>query len=141
MADRIGVINRGEIILAEGKAELMRKLGRKQLTLQLHAKLDALPTGTRALQSRAVRPSASRSPTYSYDTQGERTGITALLDDLHRAGVAFRDLRTTESSLEEIFVGLVRQDNNGLTAAVRAIYVFEMSRTEPHVAAEHQSRR
>ncbi len=107
MADSIGLINKGEIILVEGKAELMRKLGRKQLTLQLHAKLDALPP---ALAPYNLALSADgREVTYSYDTQGERTGITALLDDLHRAGVAFRYLRTTESSLEEIFVGLVRQ--------------------------------
>src|SRR3979409_1415594 len=94
MADRIGVINKGEIILVEGKAELMRKLGRKQLTLHLHP-----PT----LVSR--RPEL----VYAYDTQGERTGVTALLDDLHRAGVRFKDLHTTQSSLEDIFVDLVRQ--------------------------------
>jgi ABC-2 type transport system ATP-binding protein len=107
MADRIGVINKGEIILVEGKTELMRKLGRKQLTLQLHAKLDAIPP---ALVPYNLALSADGCEvTYSYDTQGERTGITALLDDLGRAGIAFRDLHTTESSLEEIFVDLVRQ--------------------------------
>jgi ABC-2 type transport system ATP-binding protein len=107
MADRIGVINKGEIILVEGKTELMRKLGRKQLTLQLHHRLDVIPP---ALASYNLALSADGCEvTYSYDTQGERTGITALLDDLGRAGIAFRDLHTTESSLEEIFVGLVRQ--------------------------------
>jgi ABC-2 type transport system ATP-binding protein len=107
MADRIGVINKGEIILVENKAELMRKLGRKQLTLQLHAKLDAIPPALAPYK--LALSSDSCELIYSYDTQGERTGITALLDDLSRAGIAFRDLRTTESSLEEIFVGLVRQ--------------------------------
>jgi ABC-2 type transport system ATP-binding protein len=107
MADRIGVINKGEIILVEGKTELMRKLGRKQLTLHLHDRLDAIPP---ALAPYNLALSADGCEvTYSYDTQGERTGITALLDDLGRAGIAFRDLHTTESSLEEIFVGLVRQ--------------------------------
>jgi ABC-2 type transport system ATP-binding protein len=107
MADRIGVINKGEIILVEGKTELMRKLGRKQLTLQLHTKLEALPP---ALAPYHLALSADGCEvTYSYDTQGERTGITALLDDLGRAGIAFRDLHTTESSLEEIFVDLVRK--------------------------------
>jgi ABC-2 type transport system ATP-binding protein len=107
MADRIGVINKGEIILVEGKTELMRKLGGKRLTLQLHAKLDAVPSAL-APYNLALSPDGCEM-IYSYDTQGERTGITALLDDLNRAGIAFRDLHTTESSLEEIFVGLVRQ--------------------------------
>jgi ABC-2 type transport system ATP-binding protein len=107
MADRIGVINKGEIILVEEKAELMRKLGKKQLTLQLQTKLDAMPSAL-APYDLALSPDGCEL-TYHYDTQGERTGITALLDDLHRAGIAFRDLHTTETSLEEIFVGLVRQ--------------------------------
>src|SRR5579859_7845347 len=107
MADRIGVINKGEIILVEDKAELMRKLGKKQLTLQLNDKLDTMPS---SLAPYGLALSADGCElTYHYDTQGERTGITALLDDLNRAGIAFRDLHTTESSLEEIFVGLVRQ--------------------------------
>jgi ABC-2 type transport system ATP-binding protein len=107
MADRIGVINKGEIILVENKTELMRKLGRKQLTLQLHAKLDAIPP---ALDSYHLTLSPDGGElTYTYDTQGERTGITTLLADLGGAGIQFRDLRTTESSLEDIFVGLVRQ--------------------------------
>ncbi len=107
MADRIGVINKGEIILVEDKAQLMRKLGRKQLTLQLHARLDAVPE---ALAAHRLTLAADGSElVYTYDTQGERTGITALLADLNRAGVRFRDLNTTQSSLEDIFVGLVRQ--------------------------------
>ena len=107
MADRIGVINRGEIILVEDKAELMRKLGKKQLTLQLHAPLPAIPA---ALAPFALELSPDgRELTYTYDTQAERTGITALLANLSAAGIAFRDLQTKQSSLEEIFVSLVRQ--------------------------------
>jgi ABC-2 type transport system ATP-binding protein len=107
MADRIGVINKGEIILVENKAELMRKLGKKQLTLQLDHRLEALPPEL-AAHHLTLSPDG-RELTYTYDTQGDRTGITALLDDLGRAGIVFRDLQTTQSSLEDIFVGLVRK--------------------------------
>jgi ABC-2 type transport system ATP-binding protein len=108
MADRVGVINRGEIILVEEKAELMRKLGRKQLTLQLHDKLAAVPAELAA--HRLTLAAEGRELVYSYDTRGERTGITALLKDLNAAGIRFRDLQTTQSSLEDIFVDLVRQE-------------------------------
>ncbi len=107
MADRIGVINHGEIILVEDKAELMRKLGKKQLELHLHHKLDAIPDAL-AAHRLTLTPDGS-GLIYSYDTQGERTGITALLQDLNHAGIGFRDLETTQSSLEDIFVDLVRQ--------------------------------
>ena len=107
MADRIGVINKGEIILVENKAELMRKLGKKELTLQLHKPLAAVPSELGAYRLSLAADGSEL--TYTYDTQGERTGITALLDDLHRAGIAFRDLNTAQSSLEDIFVGLVRK--------------------------------
>lgn len=106
MADRVGVISKGEIILVEDKAELMRKLGKKQLTLQLYAQLAAVPP-TLASYHLTLSPDGSEL-TFTYDTQGERTGITSLLADLSGAGIKFRDLRTTESSLEDIFVGLVR---------------------------------
>ena len=107
IADRIGIISKGEIILIEEKAELMRKLGKKQLTLQLQKKLDAIPE---ALGGRQLSLSEDGMDlTYTYDTQGERTGITTLLAELSQAGIKFRDLQTTQSSLEEIFVGLVRQ--------------------------------
>jgi ABC-2 type transport system ATP-binding protein len=107
MADRVGVINKGELILVEEKATLMRKLGKKQLTLQLQRKLDAVPA---ELASHGLTLSADGTElVYTYDTQGERTGITALLADLSRAGIRFRDLSTTQSSLEDIFVDLVRQ--------------------------------
>jgi ABC-2 type transport system ATP-binding protein len=107
MADRIGVINRGEIIVVEGKAELMRKLGKKQLILHLHELVDVIPD-TLAPYSLTLTPDR-RGLVYSYDSQGERTGITRLLRDLSEAGIRFRDLETSESSLEEIFVNLVRQ--------------------------------
>jgi len=106
MADRIGVINKGEIILVEDKAALMRKLGRKQLMLQLQDRLDALPETLSPYQL-ALDDDGMRL-TYSYDTQGERTGITALLGDLQKAGIRFKDLSTNQSSLEDIFVSLVR---------------------------------
>jgi ABC-2 type transport system ATP-binding protein len=107
MADRIGVINEGEIILAEEKAELMRKLGRKQLILHLHEKLKTLPPALAAYD--LTLAADGRELVYTYDTQGERTGITALLRDLNVAGIRLRDLHTTQSSLEEIFVSLVKR--------------------------------
>jgi ABC-2 type transport system ATP-binding protein len=106
MADRVGVINKGEIILVEDKAELMRKLGRKRLTIELHGKLDAIPERLSAY-ALSLSP-AGDELTYDYDTQGERTGITNLLSDLRDAGIRFRDLQTEQSSLEDIFVNLVR---------------------------------
>jgi ABC-2 type transport system ATP-binding protein len=107
MADRVGVINNGEIILVEDKAELMRKLGKKQLILHLQKKLDAVPI---ELAAHALTLSASGADlVFTYDTQVERTGITTLLGDLNRAGIGFRDLRTEQSSLEDIFVGLVSE--------------------------------
>ncbi|MGY2050993.1 ABC transporter ATP-binding protein [Methylobacterium sp. JK268] len=106
MADRVGVIRRGEIILVEDKAELMRKLGRKQLILHLQAPLAALPDALGAHRLDLAPDGASL--TYTYDSQGERTGITALLTDLRAAGIRFRDLETRQSSLEDIFVGLVK---------------------------------
>ena len=106
MADRIGVISKGEIILVEDKDVLMRKLGKKQLTLQLQTPLESLPA---ALADAALELSEDGlSLTYSFDTAAEDTGIAALLRRLHDAGVDFKDLRTQESSLEEIVVSLVR---------------------------------
>ena len=107
MADRIGVINNGEIILVEEKAELMRQLGQKQLTLELQDRLDAVPAGL-AKHHLALNGDGSEL-TYTYDTQGERTGITALLTDLGQAGIRFKDLDTSQRSLEDIFVNLVRR--------------------------------
>jgi ABC-2 type transport system ATP-binding protein len=107
MADRIGVISKGEIILVEDKAELMHKLGKKQLKLQLNQKLEAVPPAL-AAYGLTLSPDGLEL-VYTYDTQGERTGITALLKDLNAASIRFRDLSTTQSSLEDIFVDLVRQ--------------------------------
>ena len=107
MADRIGVISKGEIILVEDKAELMRKLGKKQLTLQLQNSLDRIPSELAAY--RLALSSDGSELVYTYDTKGERTGIVALLDDLNGAGIEFKDLRTTQSSLEDIFVSLVSE--------------------------------
>ena len=107
MADRIGVIRKGRIILVEEKAELMRKLGRKQLTLQLAEPLSALPP---ALIDRGLELGPEgRELVYTYDSQAERTGITRLLNDLTQAGLSFTDLQTRQSSLEDIFVGLMRE--------------------------------
>ena len=107
MAERIGVISKGEIILVEEKAELMRKLGKKVLTLQLQEVLAAIPAGLAA--HRLSLAANGRELVYTYDTQRSRTGITSLLDDLNQAGIGFKDLHTTQSSLEDIFVDLVRQ--------------------------------
>jgi ABC-2 type transport system ATP-binding protein len=105
MADRIGVINKGEIILVEDKNELMRKLGQKQLALHLQKKLDAVPTELSAYNLELAADGTEL--VFTYDSQVERTGITGLLTDLNRAGIRFRDLQTTQRSLEDIFVGLV----------------------------------
>ncbi len=105
MADRIGVISKGEIILVEEKAELMRKLGRKQLTLHLEKTLEHVPPG---LSSYSLELKSSGTELiYTYDEQVDRAGITALLRDLAAAGIRFKDLQTTQSSLEDIFVTLV----------------------------------
>ena len=108
MADRIGVINKGELILVEEKEALMRKLGRKQLTLQLATPLAQLPP---ALASYALALSADGAElTYTYDAQGGRAGIVTLMQDLGALGIAFKDLHTTQSSLEDIFVGLLKDE-------------------------------
>ena len=107
MADRVGVIHKGEIILVEEKAALMRKLGKKQLTLLLQSPLDRVPG---ALAAYALELNAGGTELlYTYDTRGERTGITSLLRDLSAAGIRFHDLRTDQSSLEDIFVSLLKE--------------------------------
>ena len=107
MADRIGVINKGQLILVENKAELMRKLGRKQLTLELTEPIAAVPAALAGYH--LVLAAGGKELIYTYDTQGERTDITALLDDLKRAAIRFKDLHTTQTSLEDIFVDLVSE--------------------------------
>jgi len=107
MADRIGIVNRGELMLVDDTAELMRKLGKKQLTLQLAAPLDHLPA---ELTTHALELACDNNELiYTYDAQRETSGIAGLLDDLDRAGIVFKDLQTRQSSLEEIFVSLVRE--------------------------------
>ncbi len=107
MADRIGVINKGELVLVEDKAELMRKLGRKQLALQLQSPLERIPP---SLARHGLELAAGGGEMiYTYDAQADRDGIASLLRDLARSGIAFRDLHTTQSSLEDIFVGLVSE--------------------------------
>ena len=107
MADRIGVISKGELILVEDKVELMNKLGKKQLTLQLQTPLEKLPE---ALDDYQLELSADGSTlVYTFDAQGDRTGIAGLLRRLGEAGIDFKDLQTSQSSLEDIFVSLVRE--------------------------------
>src|SRR2546422_365672 len=105
MAERIGVINKGEIILVEDKAELMRKLGRKQLTLNLEHALERIPPALSAYHLELANHGSEL--IYTYDERGDRTGMTALLQDLTETGIRFKDLHTTQSSLEDIFVTLV----------------------------------
>jgi ABC-2 type transport system ATP-binding protein len=106
MADRIGVINKGEIILVEDKAKLMQKLGGKRLTLDLQNKVETIPPALAPYN--LVLSEDGRQIIYDYDTKGERTGITSLLSDLRTAGIRISDLDTQQSSLEDIFVSLVK---------------------------------
>ena len=109
MADRVGVINKGEIMLVEETSELMRKLGRKQLILYLATPLDHIPE---RLAGYGLELAASgQQLVYTYDGQARDNRIAALLDDLAAAGITFRDLETRQSSLEEIFVNLVREES------------------------------
>jgi len=107
MADRIGVISKGEIILVEDKAELMRKLGKKQLTLELAQPLQDVPAALSAHHLQLAP--GGRELTYTYDAKDEHGGIAALLQALEATGIAFKDLKTSQSSLEDIFVSLVKE--------------------------------
>jgi ABC-2 type transport system ATP-binding protein len=105
IADRVGVIHNGEIILIENKSELMSKLGKKQMILDLTESVNLIPP---TLDKFGLDLSDDgKQLTYTYDTQAERTGITTLLSALYSAGISFNDLNTTQSSLEDIFVNLV----------------------------------
>jgi ABC-2 type transport system ATP-binding protein len=106
MAERIGVINKGEIVLVEDKAELMRKLGKKHLTLHLHQRLEVVPPELGS--HRLALANGGKELVYTYDTQAEHSDIPALLKDVNAAGLELKDLHTTQSSLEDIFVDLVR---------------------------------
>ncbi|KAF0133535.1 MAG: antibiotic transport system ATP-binding protein [Xanthobacteraceae bacterium] len=105
MADRVGVISKGEIILVEDKAALMAKLGRKQLTIDLQARVETLPASLAPFALEIA--DGGNALVYGYDTAAERTGIAALLQALAEAGLRLKDLHTRQSSLEEIFVNLV----------------------------------
>ncbi|UZE47994.1 ABC transporter ATP-binding protein [Rhodopseudomonas sp. P2A-2r] len=107
MADRIGVINKGEIILVEEKNALMQQLGKKRLKLHLQGKVTAIPASLSAYHLELAADGEQL--IYTYDTKSERTGITSLLSDLREAGIRFFDLDTTQSSLEDIFVSLVKK--------------------------------
>ncbi len=107
MADRVGVIDQGQLVLVEDKDSLMRKLGSKQLTLDLHKSLKSIPK-TVARKGLTLTNNGTQL-VYSYDTKAERTGITALLNALSKAKIKFRDLSTSQSSLEDIFISLVEK--------------------------------
>ncbi len=107
MADRIGIINKGEIILVEEKAHLMQKLGKKQIRLELRRSLESIPE---ALSQHSLELSKDGGElVYTFDAHSEQTGLTVLLKDLSEHGIDFRDLDTRESTLEEIFVSLVTE--------------------------------
>ena len=107
MADRVGVANHGEIVLVEEKTALMRKLGSKQLTFDLRAPLKQIPDTLKRYKLRLIN--GGDGLVYTYDTKANRTGITALMTDLADAGITFSDIVTEQSSLEDIFVNLVRK--------------------------------
>ncbi len=107
MADRVGVIHAGRIVLVEDKAALMHKLGRKQLTLHLQQPLERVPE--QLAEHELELAADGHALVYTFATQGERTGVTRLLHDLAAAGIRFHDLQTEQSTLEDIFVDLVRE--------------------------------
>lgn len=107
IADRVGVISKGEILLVQDKADLMAQLGQKQLRIELAETTPTIPDALAGYD--LVRSPDGLSLTYSYDTKGERTGITTLLADLQKAGLQMKDIQTRQSSLEDIFVGLVKE--------------------------------
>lgn len=107
IADRIGVINNGEILLVQNKADLMTQMGQKQLRIELTETIDTIPAPL--ARYNLARDDDGLHLTYSYDTSGERTGITTLLTDLQKAGLQMKDIQTQQSSLEDIFVGLVKE--------------------------------
>ena len=123
MADRIGVINKGELIVVEDKAVLMRKLGKKQLTLQLRLPLQTMPVSLTGLPLELAED--GHTLVYTFDTQQEETGIGELLKRLADLGIDFKDLHSSESSLEDIFVSLVHAGKTGNNRAAPARAVKE----------------
>ncbi len=107
IADRIGVISRGEILLVEDTAALMKRMGHKEMTIELQQPLESIPDSLAAYGLKQTGPSEL---IYAYDTQAARTGIAKLLTDLSAAGLVLRDVQTRQSSLEDIFVGMVKED-------------------------------
>jgi ABC-2 type transport system ATP-binding protein len=114
MADRIGVINKGELVVVEDKDVLMRKLGKKQLTLTLQNRLEQVPGALADLPLELADDGAAL--VYTFDTQTEETGIATLLRRLSEQGIDFKDLHSSESSLEDIFVSLVHAKPQGVAA-------------------------
>ncbi len=108
IADRIGVISKGQLLLVEEKQELMRRLGQKKMTVELQSPLDQIPEALNEFDLAIGEDGASL--VYTYDTRAERTGITALLSAIANAGLVLKDLQTDQSSLEDIFVTLVKED-------------------------------
>ncbi len=109
LADRVGVITNGELILVQDKTSLMQEFGKKQMVLNLSESINTIPDGLSDYKLELSEDGMEL--TYHYDTKQERTGITSLLGALHTAGVSFNDLNTSQSSLEEIFVGLVNKNS------------------------------
>ena len=108
IADRVGVINKGQILLVEETGQLMKQMGQKRLRIELSDPIDAVPDALEPY--RLDRLDNGCALQFTYDTQAERTGITALLNDLQKAGLHMTDIQTQQSSLEEIFVGLVKEN-------------------------------
>jgi len=111
IADRIGIINRGRLLLVEEKDGLLRRMGSKQLHIELQAPISSIPDALANYDLALSREGMGL--VYSYDVMAERTGIVSLLGDLGKAGLVLRDLRTEQSSLEDIFVGLVTEQEQG----------------------------
>ena len=107
IAERVGVIANGEILLVEEKAGLMQRMGSKTMQIDLQKPIEAIPTGLESYNLTLADGGASI--LYLYDTRAERTGITSLLGDLNAAGLVLRDVQTSQSSLEDIFVDLVKE--------------------------------
>jgi ABC-2 type transport system ATP-binding protein len=107
IADRVGVINNGEILLVEDKQDLIVRMGRKEMRIELTERVETIPDSL--AKYNLQRADDGSAVVYVYDTRGERTGITALLKDLQEAGMGLRDVQTHQSSLEDIFVTLVQE--------------------------------
>lgn len=105
IADRVGIISSGRLLLVEDKQHLMQKLGKKQLLIELRQPIEAIPAVLADYRLELTDDGSHL--VYTYDTRGERTGITSLLQDLEPAGLSLKDLKSSQSSLEEIFVNLV----------------------------------